>query len=141
MLWVDVLCISKGVSVSQSRRSVSLSGELYNALKKLATEGSCGVSSIAELRLRASLGLAPRKEPLPEGSKPKRSHSKRKPVAEAPALAAEPPVEAVEAAAPAVEEIYEKRTTRRPPPPHNFGLPTKKEPPAPPRGAGNVWVV
>ena len=43
----------------QTRRAVSISGELYEALHARAIQDGCGASTIVERELRSFLGLAP----------------------------------------------------------------------------------
>ena len=55
----------------QTRRAVSISGELYEALHARAVQDDCGLSTIIERELRAYLGLPPGRVGTPPSRKPR----------------------------------------------------------------------
>jgi outer membrane biosynthesis protein TonB len=66
----------------QTRRSLSISGELYDALKRAADLVHEGQSTVAERLLRQALGMKPRqelKDPQPEESPKKVEKAPAKP--------------------------------------------------------------
>lgn len=121
------------MSSKQTRRSISISGELYQALTAHAAEAGQGLSTVVEATMRAKLGLSP-KTAVDRTPRPRRSRAKKEAPAVAVAVAAEPVAPPVEAP-PKSRFITNTLKLTRPPrnPSERYGMPKRPETePSPP---------
>lgn len=119
------------MAYKQTRRSISLSGELYQALAEQARSQNLPISTVVEKAMREHLGLAPRRLDARVAAPTKKSRAKK---TASPQVEVADPVAAAVEAPPKSRFITNTLKLTRPPrhPPERFGLPKpEKEPPAP----------